>query len=238
MRRLAFRTLALLEEFLLLALHKTSILESLPLFRADGFIHITAITGVQTGALVLDHLMTALNSALVLISRPILAAHWRELVVAGAIEMRRLGPVEIITGPLVGKGHIGAFESAAGGVGDSVISADRVVDAITRAGGVGVVVLVGREVSVVGGLIGDGGDRGLDDWLGAPSVGFLLFSEQEKHADVGVGLIVGGTDGGCSQETSGGGLAGDRVGDSAGPHVRPHGGGEREEKETQCQFHL
>jgi len=170
MSSLSFGAFSFLKYFLTFTLHHTSVLESLIIFGTNWFIDIGTVAGVHAGALVLDHLVTALDGADVLVGGAVLPADWGELVVARTVVMGGLGPVEVVAGSGVRESNIGALESASGSIGDSVISANRVVDTIARTGRVGVRVLVGCKISVVRGLIGNSGDGGLDDGFGAPPI--------------------------------------------------------------------
>lgn len=89
--------LALLIEDMLFTFHHATVLEGLAFLRAKGFISIGTVTRVQTSTFVFNGLMTAFDCTSVLIGTSVLTADWSELVVAGAVEMRRLEPVKVVT---------------------------------------------------------------------------------------------------------------------------------------------
>lgn len=67
MRGLSLSTLSGFPKNLFFALHEARVLESLSLFGADWLVDISAVAWVETGSLVVDHLMTTLDGAFVLI---------------------------------------------------------------------------------------------------------------------------------------------------------------------------
>jgi hypothetical protein len=79
--------------------------------------------------------------------------------------------------------NIGTFHSASRSISNSVVTTDWVVDTITWTRGVRVSGLVSSQETIIGDFIGDFLDlNNLFDWT--PSITFLLFSCQEKNAEV------------------------------------------------------
>ena len=195
MRGLSLGTLSGFPKNLFFALHEARVLEGLSLFGADRLVDISAVAWVETGSLVVDHLMTALDGAFVLICGPILPADWRELIRTRTIEMRRFRPVKVVTRSLVAEIDVSALEPASGGVRHAVGAAHRVVYRVARTGRVRVRRLGRGEITVVGSLIGDGGHGGHSSLSLAPAVALLLLAEEEHDAEVRERDVVGGTDG-------------------------------------------
>ena len=77
---LSFGAFTGLPELFLCAFHEASILVGLSFSGADRFVDIGTVARVETGTLVLDHLVTTLNSAFVFVGGTILTTDWSELI--------------------------------------------------------------------------------------------------------------------------------------------------------------
>lgn len=198
-------------ESLPVALHETSASVRFSILRTNGLVDVGAVAGVPAGALVEFRLVRTSQSTLVFVGGVVVPANGVEGVGAGAVEVRRLGPIKIPARTHVTEGHVRALQPAPTGVGDPVHSADRVVHAVAGTGRVRVRVLRGAQIPVVRGFVGNGGRGHRHHGFGAPAVRFFLVAQKEQDAEIGVALVVGAADRGRAQEAKGAGCVAHRV---------------------------
>ena len=80
MSGLSFGAFSRLPQLFLGTFHEASILVGFSLSRANWFVDIGTVAWVETGSLMLDHLVTTLNCAFILVGGAILTTDWSELI--------------------------------------------------------------------------------------------------------------------------------------------------------------